>query len=146
MKLNRTLTGLIVALALVGLSHTAVAAMKLKLASLAPAKSTWTKYLKKMAKELEEKTGGEVTVELFVGGVQGDEKEVIEKVKTGQLHMAAITAVGLSKIVPDALVFQVPGLFSSPKQLDRVRKSVGQEISAKAEPEGLKLLFSSFFR
>ena len=81
-----------------------------------------------------------MTIELFVGGVQGDEKEVIEKVKTGQLHMAAITAVGLGKIVPDALIFQVPGLFSTPAKLDRARKAVAGEMSAKAEAEGFMLL------
>ena len=139
-NLQRTLLPLIVAIAILGISNTAFAGMKLKLASLAPAKSTWTKYLKKMAKEFEEKTGGDVTIELFVGGVQGDEKEVIEKVKTGQLHMAAITAVGLGKIVPDALIFQVPGLFSTPAKLDRARKAVAGEMSAKAEAEGFKLL------
>ena len=67
-------------------------------------------------------------------------KKVIEKVKTGQLHMAAITAVGLGKIVSDALVFQVPGLFSTPAKMDKARKAVAGELSAKAEAEGFKLL------
>jgi TRAP-type C4-dicarboxylate transport system substrate-binding protein len=138
--MKRSLVILAACLTLGTLSTTAMAGVKLKLASLAPAKSTWTKYLKKMAKELKEKTGGEVTVELYVGGVQGDEKEVIEKVKTGQLHMAAITAVGLSKIVPDALIFQVPGLYGSAAKMDKVRNAVSPQIAAKAEAEGFKLL------
>ena len=54
------------------------------------------------------------------GGVRGDEELVVRKMKSGQLDGAAVTAVGLSKIVPNALVLQLPGLFDSYKELDYV--------------------------
>lgn len=118
----------------------ASAATTLKFASLAPQKSTWTKIFKKIKKEVATNTNGELNIELFVGGVQGDEKEVVEKMRTGQLQMAAITAVGLAKIVPDALIFQLPGLFENPAQLDMVRNKVGPDIEKQMEAAGFVLL------
>ena len=93
---------------------------------------------KKIKKEVATNTNGELNIELFVGGVQGDEKEVVEKMRTGQLQMAAITAVGLAKIVPDALIFQLPGLFENPAQLDMVRNKVGPDIEKQMEAERQK--------
>lgn len=138
-RLNRWVAFLGLFLVL-GWSVPTEAATTLKMASLAPKKSTWTKIFKRLAKELNAQTDGEVTVDLYVSGVQGDEKEVVEKMRTGQIQMAAITAVGLGKIVPDALIFQLPGLFDTPKELDRARKAVAGKIEAKMEAEGFILL------
>ncbi|MEC9072778.1 MAG: TRAP transporter substrate-binding protein DctP, partial [Myxococcota bacterium] len=103
--MKSSLVALIALCVLATAAPLASASTTLKFASLAPQKSTWTKIFKKIKKEVATKTSGEVNVDLFVGGVQGDEKEVVEKIRTGQLHMAAITAVGLAKIVPDSLIF-----------------------------------------
>lgn len=136
----RRIASIVALLAFVSMWVPDASAVTLKLASLAPKKSTWAKYLRAMAKELDRETGGAVEVQLFPGGVQGDEKEVIEKIRTGQLHMAAVTAVGLSKIVPDALIFQLPGLYRTAEDMDRVRKAVSPEIEAKMRAEGFVLL------
>ncbi len=114
-------------------------ATTLKLATLAPKRSSWGKLFEHMGAELAEKGDG-LTVDIFDSGVQGDEKEVVEKMRSGQLQMAALTAVGLAKIVPDAIVFQLPGLYKSPAQLDSVRKALAPKIEASMAAAGFILL------
>ncbi|MCB9728821.1 MAG: TRAP transporter substrate-binding protein DctP [Deltaproteobacteria bacterium] len=128
--------------ALLALAMTAGPALAttLKLATLAPKRSAWGKLFEHMAAELGERTGNQLAVDIFDSGVQGDEKEVVEKMKSGQLQMAAITVVGLAKIVPDTIVFQLPGLYDSPAELDRVRTALAPQIEASMEAAGFILL------
>ncbi|MEZ4266105.1 MAG: TRAP transporter substrate-binding protein DctP [Myxococcota bacterium] len=136
MTLLRNTTLAVLALAL---SAGPALATTLKLATLAPKRSSWGKLFEHMGAELAEKGDG-LTVDIFDSGVQGDEKEVVEKMRSGQLQMAALTAVGLAKIVPDAIVFQLPGLYKTPAQLDEVRKALAPKIEASMEAAGFILL------
>lgn len=125
---------------LVGIAAGPAAAKALKMATLAPARSSWGKVFTHMAAELAEKSGGALTLDIFDSGVQGDEKEVVEKMKTGQLQMAAITSVGLGKIDPDVLVFQLPGLFSDAKALDKARDALAPRIEKELSDAGFVIL------
>src|SRR5712691_11745400 len=72
----------------------------IKFASLAPSGSTWMKVMEEYNKELEHKTGGQVRFKFYPGGVQGDEKDVVRKIRLGQLQAAGITGLGLGEIAP----------------------------------------------
>jgi TRAP-type C4-dicarboxylate transport system substrate-binding protein len=136
MKLAQNATLALLALAL---SAGPAVATTLKLATLAPKRSSWGKLFEHMGTELAEQGDG-LTVDIFDSGVQGDEKEVVEKMKSGQLQMAALTVVGLAKIVPDAIVFQLPGLYPTPAKLDDVRRALAPKIEASMEAAGFILL------
>ena len=112
----------------------------LKMATLAPENSAWDKVFKRFEKEVEEATNGTLDLKVYNGGVQGDEEVVVRKMKSGQLDGAAVTAVGLSKIVPNALVLQLPGLFTSYKELDYVRKKMNADLTAEFEKQGYVFL------
>jgi TRAP-type C4-dicarboxylate transport system substrate-binding protein len=112
----------------------------IRLATLAPASSSWVKILKRAAAEIEQKTGGEVVFKVFPGGVQGDEKVVVRKMKSGSLQAAGITAVGLSELAPDILVLQAPGLITDYRTLDKVRGQLRGEFEATFQKEGFNVL------
>ena len=112
----------------------------LKIATLAPENSAWDKVFKRFEKEVETATSGTLDLKVYNGGVQGDEEVVVRKMKSGQLDGAALTAVGLSKIVPNALVLQLPGLFTSYKELDYVRKKMNDELTAEFDKQGYVFL------
>src|SRR5688572_29639161 len=102
------------ALALVvgmGLSTKAQADTEVKIASLAPAGSAWAKILEEGGRDIEAKTAGRVKVKFFFSGQQGDERDVVRKMKVGQLDGSAITAVGLGLIKSDVRVLELPFLF-----------------------------------
>jgi TRAP-type transport system periplasmic protein len=90
----------------------------LKIGTLAPAASPWGKVFKTWATAVKEKSGGNLELQFFYNGQQGDEGAMVGKMKSGQLDGAAVTAVGLSKIYKNIVAIQMPGLFVSWPKLD----------------------------
>ncbi len=107
----------------------APATRSLSLATLAPAGSTWHRVLESWNRELRRRTNKALQLRIFAGGVQGDESEVIRKIRSGRLDGAAVTAVGLSKIHRPAIVFQMPGMFATYAALDRARVATQTEMN-----------------
>ncbi len=73
----------------------------LKMATLAPEGSSWMKLFHEWANAIEKRTEGRVKWKLYSGGVHGDERDMLRKIRLGQLHGAAITTIGLAAIDPD---------------------------------------------
>ncbi len=113
---------------------------QLSVATLAPAGSTWMRGLEAWNRELRRRTNKALGLRIFPGGVQGDESEVVRKMRSGRLDGGAVTAVGLSKIHRPALVFQMPGMFNSVGQLDRARTAVAQDVSAAFNTAGFQFM------
>ncbi len=119
---------LVLAAALVCLPSLALAETTIRMATLAPRGSAWAKIMEKSAKELEKKTNGRVKIKYYFSGQQGDERDVVRKMKLGQLDGAAVTAVGLGLIKSDVRVLELPFLFSNDKQVDYVREKMAPEF------------------
>ena len=126
--------------AILGLAGSALAARELKMATLAPKKSSWYTAFAAISADLAKATGGALKLKIYPGGIHGDEKATVSKIKTGLLDMSAVTAVGLSAIEQDVLAFQLPQMFKSYKELDYVRDALRPELEAKFEAKGYKIL------
>ncbi|HEX5132123.1 MAG TPA: TRAP transporter substrate-binding protein DctP [Candidatus Krumholzibacteria bacterium] len=94
---------------------------EIKLATLAPDGSTWMKTMHAIDDDVRARTGNRVGFKFYPGGVQGDEKDVIRKMRNGQIHSAAFTGFGLGAIVPEVRVLELPFMFESLDELDHVR-------------------------
>ena len=86
-------------------------AVTVKIAVLAPNGTTWAKYLKKMAKDVKKATGGKVRFKIYYGGSQGDEQDVLRKIRVGRLHGGIFTGKTLAEINGDVRVIEVPFTF-----------------------------------
>lgn len=116
------------------------AATELKIATVAPEGSAWTRIFNKMKAAIDQKTGGAVKIRLYPGQVQGDERDVVRKISTGQLQGGSFTAVGLSMVNPKVLVLQMPLIFQTYAQLDKVRKALKEELEQSFREKGYELL------
>ena len=67
-----------------------------RVATLAPVGSPWMVILEKGAADLMVKTEGRTEIKYYPGGVQGDEKDVVRKMRLKQLDGGALTTIGLS--------------------------------------------------
>lgn len=112
----------------------------LKVSTLAPQGSAWMNLFDEAARGVTQKTSGRVKFKFFPGGVAGDERDSIRKVKAGQLHGTAVTSVGLMQIVKDVRVLELPGMFKSDAELDFVRERLGPTFEKKFEEAGWVLL------
>ncbi len=112
----------------------------LKFASLAPPGSLWFKAFEKAAREIKEKTSGAVEFKLDGGGVMGDERAMVRKIRTAQLDAAAVTSVGLGDIDKQLLVLQLPLVFKSNADLDKARAKMSKTFEKILADKGFVLL------
>src|SRR5215468_7330676 len=95
--------------------------IEVKIASLAPDGSAWAKIMQEGGRKIADKTQGRVTVKYYFSGSQGDERDVVRKMKVGQIDGAALTAVVLGIIKGDVRILELPFLFHNDRELDYVR-------------------------
>ena len=118
----------------------ASAAQRIKFATLAPEGSTWMKVLNELSKDLEKQTEGKLKFKFYAGGVAGDEKDVVKKIRIGQLHGAGFTGVGLGEVAPETRLLDAPWLFRSRTELEAVRSKYSKELNGAIEEGGFVLL------
>jgi TRAP-type C4-dicarboxylate transport system substrate-binding protein len=118
----------------------AQAATEIKIATVAPNGSVWMRIFNKMKAKISKETGGEVKLRFYPGQVQGDERDVVRKIRTGQLQGGIFTSVGLAMINPKVLVLQLPLMFDSYEQLDKVRKALRGDFEKSFSEKGYELI------
>jgi TRAP-type C4-dicarboxylate transport system substrate-binding protein len=101
----------------------------IKFATLAPEGSTWMNVMKEYDQAVRAESGGRVGFKFYAGGVQGDEKDVLRKIKLGQLQCAGVTGNGLTTIAPTARILDAPFLFRSYEEVDQIYKQFDGELS-----------------
>ncbi|HEY1956837.1 MAG TPA: TRAP transporter substrate-binding protein DctP [Polyangiaceae bacterium] len=115
-------------------------ATNLKVGTLAPGDSPWGQVFKVWKRAVEERSGGNLQLQFFWNGTQGDENAMVGKIRTGQLDGAAITAVGLGQIYKQVLVLQLPGLFTDWGKLDSARNQMRAGFDQQFDQQGFKIL------
>lgn len=88
-------------------------AVTLKFGVLAPEGTNWAKQMKKMAKEIKKATNKKVKFKIYFGGAQGDEHDVLRKIRVGQLHGGMFTGKTLGDINGDVRVVELPFTFNA---------------------------------
>jgi TRAP-type C4-dicarboxylate transport system substrate-binding protein len=123
-----------------GHAQVASPAHVISLATLAPTGSTWVRALEAWNRELRRRSSGQLALRLYPNGVQGDEAELVRKIRAGRLDAGAMTAVGLAQIHRPTIAFQLPGLFANYAELDRSRTALRGELDTAFERAGYILL------
>mgnify|MGYP001811814128 CR=1 FL=1 len=133
---------LVAAIALPGTTtHTkAEEGYTLRIASLAPAGSSWMKILNAWNKTLKEKTRGKLKMRFYPGGSQGDERDFVRKMRVGQLDGGVVTMTGMSMLVPAMNVLTIPGVLDTYEELDRVRDRMAPEFEGMFGKENMRLV------
>ncbi len=124
-----------------GLNSSFAAAPKIvKFATVAPQGSTWANVLNDVDKEIGEKSNGRIRLKVYAGGVSGDDKDVIRKMRIGQIHSSSFTTSGLGEILSEARIFDLPFIFTGYEELDFVRDKFYGEFEKRFEKKGYVLL------
>ncbi len=101
-------------LLILGLATLSLQAMSatIKVGVLAPEGTGWAKNIKKMSTEIKDATGGNVEFKIYYGGSQGDEQDVLRKIRIGQLQGGIFTGKTLGEIAGDVRVIEIPFTFN----------------------------------
>ena len=93
-----------------------------------------------MGEDWRKATGGAVTLRIYPGGVVGDEKAMIRKMRVGQLQAATVTGLGLASLDKSFYALLVPMMFADDGELDRVRERLAPMLERQLEQQGFVVL------
>ena len=112
----------------------------IKFATLATEGSTWMNVMKEFDQAIRKESNGRLGFKIYAGGVQGDEKDVLRKIRLGQLHGAGITGIGIGEIAKKVRILDAPFLFKSYEEVDSVSKQFHDTFARSFEEGGFVLL------
>jgi TRAP-type transport system periplasmic protein len=140
--MSRRIFTMLAALAItVASTSDAHATVSFKIGTLAPGNSPWGREFKRWADEVGQDTGGEIDLDFQWNGQAGDETLMVQKIRSGQLDGAGVSAFGLAQTgVTDALIFNAPGLFANWAKLDLVRDALRDDLNKQFEAKGFSVL------
>ncbi|MGB5810542.1 MAG: TRAP transporter substrate-binding protein [Polyangiales bacterium] len=111
------LTALVLCLALARPSPAQDAEFLMEVGTVAPGGSPWAEQLKRFKKEVQDKTGGRLSVKLRLG--RGNERSLARRVQMGSMQAFAGSVGGMSSIVREVNVIESPYLFANFEAADK---------------------------
>ncbi len=118
----------------------AAGAVTLKIATVAPEGTTWMTEMRAGAGEITRRTDGRVSLKFYPGGVMGNDKAVLRKMRVGQLQGGAFTGGGLAEIDADTQIYSLPFQFRSYDEVDYVRSRMDAMIKHGLQAKGMTAL------
>lgn len=125
---------------LLALSPAAGQNVLIKMGTVAPDGSPWYQILQQIGQDWSKISGGKVTLRLYPGGVLGDEPDMVQKMRIGQLQAVALSGAGLARIDSSAACLQIPMLIQSYEELDYVRDKIAPRLERAIEQKGYLVL------
>ena len=118
----------------------AAEAGQLRIATVAPAGSSFHKRLQSLGAEWSRGPGG-VSMNIYAG-TQGGEPQIVRRMRVGQLQGAMLTSVGLAEIDRSVLALQYfPLMFHDWDDVDRVRERLQPDLEARLRKAGYVVMF-----
>ncbi len=117
--------------------------LTMKGATVAPPNTPWSELLKRYKKLVRKASDKAVKVKVYLGGTKGDEASIVRQVRKNDLQFAGVSAGAMSVVVPELDIFELPYLFDSYEEADRVLDAVRPQVEALLEAKGFKLIMYS---
>lgn len=115
-------------------------ATKIKFATVAPDGTTWMKAMHSYNQELQQKTSGRVKFIFFPGGIAGDEKDILRKMRYGKIHATAVTGLGMGKILPESRILDLPFFFNNETEVDKIHDEMFDYFAKQFRDKGYELI------
>jgi TRAP-type C4-dicarboxylate transport system substrate-binding protein len=111
-------------------------AFTFKIATVSPNSSAWMKGMRVRAAEIAQATDGRVKFKFYPGGVMGDDKAILRKMRVGQLHGGAVASSSLTNIMTDVQLYGLPMVFRDFAEVDYVRSRMDAGLAQRLEDKG----------
>ncbi len=112
----------------------------IKMATIAPRGSSFMKVYEEFEEDVRKATNNEVGFKIYWGGVQGEEKDVVRKIRLKQLHGGGFLGSGLGLIVPEVRVTETPYTFMNYDEVHYVRSKLEDTMNRYFDEAGFVVL------
>src|ERR1700722_13380582 len=112
----------------------------IRLGTLVPKGSRWHEILLNMGEEWTKASGGKIELKIYPGGEQGDEPEMVQKLRIKKLQAVALSGAGLSGIDAAVSALQIPMMLNSYEELDYVRDHISDRLEKGLAQRGFIVL------
>jgi TRAP-type C4-dicarboxylate transport system substrate-binding protein len=113
---------------------------QLRFATAAPDGTSWAREFRAFARDVAMKTDGAVQIKWYFGGIAGDELQVVDRIRRGQLDGTASAAMLCQRLAPSARVMLMPGLFRNPQESAHIYSRLTQQLSEEFASSGFAYL------
>jgi len=115
---------------------------RLRFATLAPRGSVYHRVLLEVGEAWRRATGADAGFTVYTDGVQGDEADVVRRMRIGQLNGAMVSVVGLSEIEPGVTALQfMPLMFRSWEEVDAASQRLRPLLEKRISERGFVVLY-----
>ncbi len=111
----------------------------IKFATLATEGSTWINVFREYDTAIRKESGGRMGFKIYAG-TQGEDKDLMRKIRLGQLQSAGITGVGTGEISSRLRILDAPFLFRNYDEVDYFHSVMGPELEQEFLNNGFVLL------
>ena len=111
----------------------------LRMAAIAPDGTAWARELKALGRDVETSTQGSVRMKWYLGGIAGDERTALDRVRKGQLDGLA-GAMFCEQLAPSLRVTRIVGLFHDRDEGDQILNRLLPGAQTEMQQRGFVML------
>jgi len=138
---KRTSTLWVAALVLsLALPASPVFAVRIKIATKAPANFESAKIVTEMTEEIQKNTNGEVQFKIYYGGVKGTGRDLLLKMQSGEIQGGEFMAGEASSVCPDLRVLNIPLTLNSYEEVDYLLGKLAPRFQRELNKKGYAVL------
>jgi TRAP-type C4-dicarboxylate transport system substrate-binding protein len=115
-------------------------AVRIKIATKSPENFATSQTVNKMTKEIDSKTKGKVKFKMYYGGVKGSGRDLLLKMRSGEIQGGEFTAGEASSVCADLRVMNIPLTFTSYAEVDYVMDRITPIYQKELEASGFVVL------
>ena len=115
-------------------------AVRIKIATKTPENFKSARLVKQMTQEIEEATEGNVRFKVYYGGVKGSGRDLLLKMKSGEIQGGEFTAGEASSVLNDLQIMNIPLMFNSYEEVDYVLDRIGPHFQKELGKRGYVVL------
>jgi TRAP-type C4-dicarboxylate transport system substrate-binding protein len=112
----------------------------LRFGTVAPDGSPWAREVRSFGQEIESATGGQLRIKVYFNAITGDEVEMLDRLRRGQLDGAISGQMLCEGLAPSLRVSRLPGVFQGRDEAEAVLARLRPLFVKEAHQQGYTIL------
>jgi TRAP-type transport system periplasmic protein len=112
----------------------------LRIGTIVPEGTGWAREIRAMARDVEAESNGRLRLKFYMGGIAGDELDMMARIKRGQLDGVLSGGMACETVAPSMRVGRIPGVFQTWPETSYVLGRLRPILDEEAQRNGFRYL------